>query len=204
MHRIHAKALMIGGPLEVDACRHSRSFLGAQPILRKPTSSPLRTPFQRRAWHAPSVEQPTIFEAAGGQDAFLRLATAHRRRCLDDPALNHPFSHPGHPQHVETSPDIGRRSSAALRSTQKPPGATPRCLSSTRVCRPRMISVTDSWPASWTHLTMQAFPTTAIFAGHCGPTWSGPSAKSWPTRRPARWCQTHSQSPLVMGGLAGP
>lgn len=42
----------------------------------------------------------TIFEAAGGQDAFLRLATAHHQRCLDDPVLNHAFSHPGHPQHI--------------------------------------------------------------------------------------------------------
>jgi hemoglobin len=42
----------------------------------------------------------SIYEAAGGQEAFLRLATAHHQRCLDDPVLNHPFSHPGHPQHV--------------------------------------------------------------------------------------------------------
>ena len=47
------------------------------------------------------MERPTIFEAAGGRDAFLRLARAHHQRCLDDPVLNHPFSHPGHPQHVE-------------------------------------------------------------------------------------------------------
>jgi hemoglobin len=43
----------------------------------------------------------TIFEAAGGSDAFLRLATAHNQRCLEDPVLNHPFSHPGHPRHIE-------------------------------------------------------------------------------------------------------
>ena len=45
--------------------------------------------------------RPSIYDAAGGQDAFLRLATAHHARCLADPVLNHPFSHPGHPQHVE-------------------------------------------------------------------------------------------------------
>ena len=34
--------------------------------------------------------------------AFLALAAAHHARCLADPELNHPFSHPGqHPQHVE-------------------------------------------------------------------------------------------------------
>ncbi len=43
----------------------------------------------------------SIFEAAGGQEAFVRLATAHHQRCLDDPVLGHPFSHPGHPQHIE-------------------------------------------------------------------------------------------------------
>jgi hemoglobin len=42
-----------------------------------------------------------MFEFAGGQPAFLALATAHHQRCLDDPVLQHPFSHLGHPQHVE-------------------------------------------------------------------------------------------------------
>jgi hemoglobin len=46
--------------------------------------------------------RPTLFEFAGGASAFFALATAHHARCLDDPELNHPFSHPGqHPQHVE-------------------------------------------------------------------------------------------------------
>ena len=47
------------------------------------------------------MARPSIFEAAGGEPAFLALATAHHARCLEDPELNHPFSHPGHPQHVE-------------------------------------------------------------------------------------------------------
>jgi hemoglobin len=46
--------------------------------------------------------RPSLFEFAGGQSALLALATAHHARCLADPELNHPFSHPGqHPQHVE-------------------------------------------------------------------------------------------------------
>jgi hemoglobin len=46
--------------------------------------------------------RPSLFEFAGGAPAFLALATAHHARCLADPELNHPFSHPGqHPQHVE-------------------------------------------------------------------------------------------------------
>lgn len=44
----------------------------------------------------------TLYEHAGGDPAFLALATAHHARCLEDPELNHPFSHPDqHPQHVE-------------------------------------------------------------------------------------------------------
>ena len=46
--------------------------------------------------------RPTLYEFAGGEEAFLALARAHHARCLADPVLNHPFSHPGqHPQHVE-------------------------------------------------------------------------------------------------------
>jgi hemoglobin len=46
--------------------------------------------------------RPSLYEFAGGEAAFLALASAHHARCLADPALNHPFSHPGqHPQHVE-------------------------------------------------------------------------------------------------------
>ena len=45
--------------------------------------------------------RPSIYEFAGGDDAFLALAAAHHQRCLDDPELNHPFSHPGDPMHIE-------------------------------------------------------------------------------------------------------
>jgi hemoglobin len=46
--------------------------------------------------------RPTLYEFAGGDEAFLRLARAHHERCLADAELNHPFSHPDqHPQHVE-------------------------------------------------------------------------------------------------------
>jgi hemoglobin len=48
-----------------------------------------------------AVDRPTIFEAIGGESAFLALAAAHHQRCLEDPVLEHPFSHPGHPDHVE-------------------------------------------------------------------------------------------------------
>jgi hemoglobin len=47
------------------------------------------------------MDRVSLYEFAGGTPAFLKLAAAHHQRCLDDPVLNHPFSHPGHPQHVE-------------------------------------------------------------------------------------------------------
>ena len=46
--------------------------------------------------------RPSLYEFAGGAAAFRALATAHHARCLADPELNHPFSHPDqHPEHVE-------------------------------------------------------------------------------------------------------
>jgi hemoglobin len=60
------------------------------------------------SWRLPAalcnarVVRQTLFEFAGGESAFLALATAHHVRCLQDPELNHPVSHPGqHPQHNE-------------------------------------------------------------------------------------------------------
>jgi hemoglobin len=46
------------------------------------------------------VTRPSLYDFAGGEPAFLRLATAHHEHCLADPVLNHPFSHPGHPDDV--------------------------------------------------------------------------------------------------------
>jgi hemoglobin len=46
-----------------------------------------------------------MFEVAGGSPAFSALAAAHHRRCLEDPVLSHPFSHPGNPEHVERLAD---------------------------------------------------------------------------------------------------
>ena len=46
--------------------------------------------------------EPSVYEAAGGRQAFLDLARAWHRRCLADEVVSHAFSHPGgHPQHVE-------------------------------------------------------------------------------------------------------
>lgn len=46
------------------------------------------------------MSRSSIFEFAGGESAFLALAAAHHERCLNDPVLNHPFSHDLHADHV--------------------------------------------------------------------------------------------------------
>jgi hemoglobin len=51
------------------------------------------------------MARPSMFEFAGGTPAFLALAAAHHQRCLADPVLAHPFSHPGNPDHVERLAD---------------------------------------------------------------------------------------------------
>jgi hemoglobin len=46
--------------------------------------------------------RPTLYEFAGGEQAFAALARAHHARCVADPELNHPFSREGiNPEHVE-------------------------------------------------------------------------------------------------------
>ena len=43
----------------------------------------------------------SIFEAAGGRQAFLNLAHAWHVRCIADPIVSHAFSHGFHAQHTE-------------------------------------------------------------------------------------------------------
>src|SRR5260370_38383056 len=43
----------------------------------------------------------TIYEAAGGRQAFMNLARAWHTRCLADAVVSHAFSHGFHPQHSE-------------------------------------------------------------------------------------------------------
>src|SRR5262249_45123966 len=50
-------------------------------------------------------DRPPVFAFAGGDDAFLALATAFHARCLADPVLSHPFSHPRNPEHVQRLAD---------------------------------------------------------------------------------------------------
>lgn len=43
----------------------------------------------------------TIYEAVGGHDGLLRLASAWHTRVLSDEVVSHAFSHGYHPQHTE-------------------------------------------------------------------------------------------------------
>ncbi|HKW60096.1 MAG TPA: oxidoreductase [Candidatus Dormibacteraeota bacterium] len=47
------------------------------------------------------MARPSIYEFAGGDDAFLALAAATTERCLADPELNHAFSQGLSPRHNE-------------------------------------------------------------------------------------------------------
>ena len=47
------------------------------------------------------MARPSLYEFAGGADAFIALAAATHERCLADPELNHPFSHHVGPRHTE-------------------------------------------------------------------------------------------------------
>jgi hemoglobin len=48
-----------------------------------------------------AMTRPSLYEFAGGDPAFLALASAFHDRCLEDPDLNHVFSHHVSPGHVE-------------------------------------------------------------------------------------------------------
>lgn len=47
------------------------------------------------------MSRPTLYEFAGGRDAFLALAAACTERCMQDPELSHAFSHGMSPNHDE-------------------------------------------------------------------------------------------------------
>jgi hemoglobin len=50
---------------------------------------------------AGDVDEPTMFEYAGGSEAWQRLAAAQYRRCLEDPVLTPVFGTVPRPGHVE-------------------------------------------------------------------------------------------------------
>jgi hemoglobin len=70
--------------------------------VRARDAGPVRSPLRQPGLRNTRPVRPSLFEFAGGEPAFRALAAAHHARCVADPELSHPFSHPGqHPQHVE-------------------------------------------------------------------------------------------------------
>lgn len=49
----------------------------------------------------PNRTMQTIYEAVGGREGLLRLASAWHARVLEDEVVSHAFSHGYHPQHTE-------------------------------------------------------------------------------------------------------
>ncbi|HEV3267516.1 MAG TPA: hypothetical protein VGZ68_03875 [Acidimicrobiales bacterium] len=47
------------------------------------------------------MHRQSIYDYAGGAPAFAALANALHERCLEDPVLNHPFSHEMNPDHLD-------------------------------------------------------------------------------------------------------
>ena len=84
------------GRLRCEAC-----FCGAPPFHVVDGESQ-RKPSTTRACCAKLVSmRQTIYEAAGGRQAFMNLARAWHARCLADAVVSHAFSHGYHPQHSE-------------------------------------------------------------------------------------------------------
>jgi hypothetical protein len=114
---------------------------------------------------------------------LLALAAAHHRRCLEDPVLNHPFSHPGNPQHVQRLADYWAEVFGGPHAIRKTSAATQRCSASMPARGPAKISELVSSPASCRQPMMPASLTTPTSAPASARTWSGRSARSSPTRR---------------------
>ena len=137
------------------------------------------------------MRQGTIFEAAGGREAFLRLAEAHHRRCLEDPVLNHPLSHPGHPEHIE------RLAGYWAEVLGGPPAYTQAAGGSSAMLALHANTQAQSdlgerfLGCFLRALDDAEFPEDASCARRCGPTWNGPCAMSCPIRRSTRSCRTH-------------
>jgi hemoglobin len=72
--------------------------------------------------------RPTLYEFAGGEQAFEPFAAALHARCLADPELNHPFSKlDQHPQHVQ------RLAAYLAEAMGGPPGYSAKCADQTHV-----------------------------------------------------------------------
>ncbi len=136
----------------------------------------------------PRPMRPSLYEFAGGEPAFLALATAHHARCLADPELNHPFSHDDqHPQHVE------RLAAYWAEVMGGPPAYSQSCGDHSGVLQMHagnggsMDDLGDRFLAASTQPpTTRSYPPTPTSAPPCMRTCAGRSTRSSSTRRRAR------------------
>jgi hypothetical protein len=130
-----------------------------------------------------SVSRPSIYQFAGGDEAFLALAAAHHERCLEDPVLNHPFSHPGEPDHVERLARYWAEVFGGPPRYSESYGGHSGCWQSTRGKAPRKSWAPASSRASCKPRMTRPCPTTLPCVRAFAPTWSGPSETCSGTHR---------------------
>ena len=87
----------VGGKAGRRSRTRLRRFERANPASTRSRSSPMQVV---RLMGARRMTQ-SIYEVAGGRNAFVSLAHAWHARCLADPIVSHAFSHGYHPQHSE-------------------------------------------------------------------------------------------------------
>ena len=89
--------LVVGINWGSSVSRTAAGFAARVPLHSGTRSDPGAQALAYDRW----VDRPSLYEFAGGDQAFLALAAATHERCLQDPELNHPFSNHVGPDHVE-------------------------------------------------------------------------------------------------------
>jgi hemoglobin len=94
----------------------------------------------------------TVYEAAGGHQAFVELARAWHARCLADPIVSHAFSHGYHPQHSE-------RLAAYWAEAMGGPPSTPTPSAGTDCLRAWRVGGSPAWRVNATLNVLAELPT---------------------------------------------
>ncbi len=121
------------------------------------------------------MARASIYEFAGGEQAFLALAAATHERCLADPELNHPFSHHVSPGHIEH-----------LAAYWAEVFGGPRRYSESLGGHSGMLSIhagEDAPDEMGDRFATLSSPATPSSARRCGTTCTGPRVRSTPIRR---------------------
>src|SRR5215510_8880090 len=113
---------------------------------------------------------PTLYEALGGSEGVLRLATAWHERVLADEIVAHAFSHGFHPQHTERLAAYGGESSVVRIHSGNGPHEEmdrraiecfDRAMGDVGVTNPLLSRVLNDYFVWTTTVTMSAYPQAA-------------------------------------------